>query len=234
MLADPLRYLSRRQLAIRLHDGPLGMGPAGLDVVEPGARHRQLTDLQRDAAGSLDLPIMFFDPARNEPGRVPRGIVPDHDQPRLALLTHTPAGPIQELDGDLSQWPPLDEAKHDPARVVAKESVAADGIGIGVVVVRPEQSDPPRRTIRPGVKRGLGDPTPPDLVLESEHPIRVLRRQPDQAVPPFLLGHVIRVGAGHPGFRPPPVDADSHESASDGLAAQPPLGYPPLIADLRE
>ena len=49
------------------------------------------------------------------------------------------------------------------------------------------------------------EPTPPDFIKESEHPIGVLAREADKAIPPGLLLGIVRVRAGHPEFSPSPL-----------------------------
>ena len=69
--------------------------------------------------------------------------------------------------------------------------------------VRPQ---PQRVAGRPGEQVGLGQPGPPALVLEPEHPVRVASRPGRSAGPATFFLRVLRVRAGDPVLGPLPPD----------------------------
>ena len=86
----PLLELSPRELARRLDNGALAMGPARLDRVQPRALARQTAHQQATPSPGLSTPIVALDPGPHGSADVPRGIVPDQHQHAAALSRQPP------------------------------------------------------------------------------------------------------------------------------------------------
>src|SRR5882762_8859810 len=101
-----------RQQALRIRDRALAVDPVRLDVVEPWALDREGTRDQADAAPAvLHLTVVLPHPEPNFRAPVPRRIVPDQQQGRLAFLGQTRQAPRQELGRDLADRAPVDKAQ---------------------------------------------------------------------------------------------------------------------------
>src|SRR5581483_11545746 len=134
---------------------------------------------------------------------VPAGVVPDEQQRPLAQPLQLGAAPGQVLGRDRARRAAVDEAQPGllvPAAVGAgpahQQAVAGEGLGIRIALGdRP--LDQPQRLVRlgPGGQGRGRQAAPPDLVLEAEGPVRVVRRQADQA-DQAVAGAFLRAYAG--------------------------------------
>lgn len=194
----PVRELLRREHPVGRDDGALAVDPLRLDRVQSGALDRQQAE---DDADSAPLPGFHGLVMRAEPGAdgladVPRRVVPDQQQGRLAGRLQPVATPGQEVNAHGADRAAVNKAQEHlvPRWVVGagahagQEPVARQGFGIGVVrgdgLTNQAQG---RRGGLPAVQSRMRKPAPPDFVAEAEHPGRVLGRALDQSVASLFL-----------------------------------------------
>ena len=216
------------QQAIGFHDLALGMKPRRLDRIEPGALDRQGTDNQAHAAAALlDLMIVPPQPGTDELGVVPGGVVPHQQHGALAARRGLCGAPRQDVDRDGADRPAVDEAQPEflgtaPVSVpgAGQEPIAGHRFGVGVVA-RDRLRDQPQgpALILPGMEGRMGQATPPHLVLDAEHPVRMGLGHPDQTVAPRFFSGILRVGASDPLFGAPPAHAHARQGVADGHPA---------------
>jgi hypothetical protein len=208
------------------------MGPLRLDRVEPRALHRQPAGHDPHTPLAPGQAVVGPNPGPHPLADVPGGVVPDQQQRRLPFRRQDPTGPFQEVLGDLAHRPSLHEPQQHPPGVAAQQPIAAQRLGVGILAGDLPLDQVQRLVVGPGVQPRQGQPTPPGLVGEAQHPVGVGRRQVDQSVAGFLLAGVGWVGAGDPLLGAPPADAEPLQRDADGLAGQLPRGPAAGMADL--
>jgi hypothetical protein len=82
---------------------------------------------------------------------MPRGVVPDYDEPLLPLFMEPLAFPVQEQSCNLSYWTVFRKATHDFFRVIPKHTLTANGDRIRVPFVRLEDMPLQRGAVRPSL-----------------------------------------------------------------------------------
>src|SRR5262249_39715570 len=186
--ADAVGDLLGTEQACRLENGALAVHPFGLNRVEPGTLDGQIAGEEAHAlAALLHLLVVGADPGADALTHVPGSIVPDeYPDPHARLLqpTRTPA---QELLGEGTDRPPLDETQPDalrPAPLAQQHPITRQRVRVGIALGDRllDQAQRPVGRVRPGMRVRLGQATPPGLVGEPQRPVGVLPGQSDQAV----------------------------------------------------
>src|SRR5207302_1570677 len=196
--ADAVGQCRGGQLTIRLGYGTLAMHPLRLDVVEPGTFGRQeagdnlnalftLSPSSKHTAVVLSQPIAYFT------ADMPGGVVPDEHQHPLALSSQTLTHPFQVGNSHMANRSPINEAQPHLLGVVPEQSIAAQRLGIGVVLaglisikLLQAQWLP---CFSPSVHARLSQTAPPNLIAVANHPalIRTLRSRRNQEVASVFL-----------------------------------------------
>src|SRR4051812_21403681 len=187
---DPIRELISAQQTIGLHHFSLAVGPLRLYSVQPRALlGQQATDDPDPTAALFDLAVMLAEPAPNLAAYVPTGVIPDEEQDLLADCLEFFAAPRKEA----GSYPAHGSTIHEPQpRLVEPwqiESVAGDGLRIGIVLGDRLLDEAHRLSLLgPATQGGQSQPTPPALVLKTCGPLRIGLGHAHQSVaPPFFL-----------------------------------------------
>jgi hypothetical protein len=117
---------------------------------------------------------------------MPGGIVPEQ-HPRLhACRLPVVAAPLQNRRGDGTHGSTVDEAPPDAlvlSGLAQQHPLAGHRLRVGLARGTRVLDQPQRSLggVSPRVQVRTGAPTPPRLIGEAEHPVRVLLRHSDQA-----------------------------------------------------
>src|SRR6266566_2197684 len=154
------------------------MNPLGVNRVEPGTfRGQQARQDAYTLAGLLDGLIVAAHPSANHLTLVPRGVIPDQHESRNRWRGKLLATGGQEVDGDRADGTAIDKAQeHLVGRLgtaTQQHSITGQCFWISVLFPAFQFLQPrPLITIDPAMLIGLSQPTPPDLIEETEGPVR--------------------------------------------------------------
>src|SRR5215218_6264569 len=169
---DPIRKLISSQQPVELHDLALAVYPLRLDSVEPRTLlGQQAAHDPYSIAALLDFSVVFPEPAPDLLGDMPACVVPDQEQDLLASRLELFATPLKEP----GRYAAHGTAIHEPDPCLFElrqiESVARDGLGLGIVFGdRPLDEAKGPTLLAPTVQGGQGYPAPPALVTEAHCP----------------------------------------------------------------
>lgn len=173
----PVCEFRSREWTIGLDHPFLACQPLGLDRIEPRTLTGQEAGEQAHAlAGQLDVPVVLAQPSAHDLGVMPGGVVPDQQHGAFAACLRLLGTPTQEVDGDRTDRPAIDEAQPhllaalggvDPA--ARQQAIAGQRLGIGIIT-RDRLLDQAQRVrvVLSGVQGRTGQSTPPDLILEAQ------------------------------------------------------------------
>src|SRR5215212_9316368 len=167
------------------------MDPLGLHRVEPRALFGQKAAYDpHSICAVFDLTVVRGYPLSDLFGDVPGSVLPDqYPNPLTHRLEHL-AAPRKEAGGYGAHGALIHEAQSYLLELRHIESVAGDGLRIGVVLGnRLFDEAQGLSCIAPTVEGRSGQPTPPCLVQETYDPLGAAFGQTDQSVaPPFFFG----------------------------------------------
>src|SRR5579859_396753 len=183
----PLGHFLARQEPRWFDDRPFTMDPLRLNRVQPRALRRQeARDDAHPLAFLLDLPVVLANPAPHRPAEVPGGVIPHQQPDRDVLLFQLPTAPLQELGGHPAHRTTRDEAQPDLLWLgFSAQEQAVTGQRFGIRISGCDRLlDQVQGLVwlAPGMQGGLGESTPPGLILVAQRPVRVCLGQADQAV----------------------------------------------------
>lgn len=173
MIADALLQFLGGQQPRRFDDLALRVRPAWLDRIEPRALLWEEADDDPDGRLSpFDRAVVLTQPVADGGAVVPRGVVPDQQQRRLARLGQPSAAPGEEVGRGGADRAALDEAHPDRFWFRQQQPVAGDGLGIRIVFGDRLLDQPQWVADRfPPGQGGLADPAEPDFIFEPERPV---------------------------------------------------------------
>ena len=139
-------------------------------------------------SGLLDGLIVAADPSANHLTLVPGGVVPDQHQSRDFASGEVLTTRTQEVDGDGADRTAIHEAQQHLVGVqgtlAQEQSVTGQSFGIGVLLAAFQFLKVGHGIcVFPAVLIGLGQPTPPHFIAETQRPCRMGQDQADQSVP---------------------------------------------------
>src|SRR5215210_343892 len=191
--ADPIRELVCSQQTVGFYDLALAVYPLGLDGVQPRTLLGQKAAYDpHSAAAVLDAAIVLAEPAPDLLGDVPGGVVPDQKQDLLSTRFELLQAPPEKLRRYRTHRPAVDESQPRLIDLWKVESVAGDGLRLGIVFgERPLDEAKGLALLGPTVQRGQCQSAPPALVTEANRPrFGVGLRHAHQPVaPPFFLSY---------------------------------------------
>src|ERR687891_2154574 len=124
MATDPFLGFLSGQLALRLHDGPFAVNPAGFNRIQPGAFDRQQAGDDTDPTFPLGSDVVFPEPTLDLLADVPGGIVPDQEQGFLSFLLQLVTDPVEEGDSCFAHGTPRHKPQQYPVAVVTQPPIA--------------------------------------------------------------------------------------------------------------
>jgi hypothetical protein len=195
------------QLPIRFSNRSLAMDPFGRAPIEPWALARQRTHDHAAAACLLDVPVVPLEPRTHGLADVPRRMVPDQPQGRVAFSCQPCRQPCETLGRHRPDWPPISKAEEQALGIRPSQPLTRNRLGRWVVPVRLVLEPAPGLIVCPGMEVGLGQPAPPDVILKAHTPFGMPPRQRDQTIAPLLFrayggsALVIQCLARFPGVR---------------------------------
>lgn len=191
MRTDPLSQLARRKQASGFNNRSFAMHPLWLDGIEPGTFGWQSKGQNAHAVAALsDLLVVFPDPIAHDLTDMPGRIIPDQQPGTLALSGQTLTAPVEKGGGDITDRTAIDKAQPHllALRIVRltllpQDPITGQGFGIRVALF-------PRLLFQmhgilfrlPGMHARESKAAPPDLILETNGPVRLLAGPGDQAV----------------------------------------------------
>jgi hypothetical protein len=163
------------QQAVGFSHLALAMHPFGLDGIKPGAFAGQLAaEEPHPVASRFDLLIVGADPGTHGATDVPGGVVPDQQERGRALRRQPVAAPGKERGGDGAERTVLDTAQQGLVPPLAsgipgahEQPITGQRLGVRVATRDRLFDHAHRLAARPGMQRGLGDPTPPTLIRKA-------------------------------------------------------------------
>lgn len=179
---DPIDEFVFTQEAVWFDDSPLGVNPMRFEAIQPGTLDGQLTDDDPHAARRLGVSVMSPAPAPDFLAAMPAGIVPHQQQGLLALGFQVLADPLEEGGGDVAYRATIHEAYQNLLSIGTQNPIAGDGLRLGVIFRARHLGKPKRLAFDPGMQCRLRQPRPPDLIGETQHPVRMPLCQADQPV----------------------------------------------------
>src|SRR5712692_7642285 len=228
----------RAQDAFSFGNVALAMNPLGFNRVEPGTfRGQQARQDAHPPAGLLDRLIVAAHPSANHLTLVPRGVIPDQYESRNRLRRQLLATRGQEVDGDRADGTTVDKAQEHLVGMLLtatqQHSITGQGFRINLLFAACEFLQPSHVIlIYPAMLIGLSQPTPPDLIEETERPGRMGQHQTDQAIPSGFFPDVVRIRTGDPVFGSFPANAQLAKRIVDGFSAHQSAGDAYLHAHL--
>src|SRR5215210_3698134 len=178
--------------AVELHDPSLPMNPLRLNGVQPRALLREeAAHDPHPLAAPFDPQVVPSEPSPDLFGDMPRGVVPDEEQDFLAPRLQFLAAPPEELCRYGTDGSPVHEPYPHVVEAWKVESVAGDGLRVGVVLgdrVLDHAMGLP--LLGEAAEGRQGRPAPPALVLEANSPLGVAVGHFHQSVAsPFFLSY---------------------------------------------
>src|SRR5215211_4916642 len=132
--AYPIRKLVGSQQPVGLHDLALCVYPLWLDGVQPRTLLGQKTTHDpHPASAVLDFSVVSSEPAPDLPGDVPASVVPDEEHNLLSNRFEPLAAPLKKLSRYTAHGPAVDESQPRLMEFWQIESVAGDGLRLGIV-----------------------------------------------------------------------------------------------------
>src|SRR5215213_4804075 len=187
--ADSLGQLVGTEQTVGLNYLALAVNPFGLYGVEPRALLGQQAgdDPHPFLLALFESPVMLPDPAPHLAAYVPAGIVPDQHQNLLADGGQLLAAPLQKARGYTAHRTAVHKAQPRLFELGDVQSVAGDGLRIGIVFFDRLLYKTQRLTsFAKAVQIRLRYSAPPALVFKTHNPIDLILRQPHQPIaPPF-------------------------------------------------
>src|SRR5215212_4728341 len=186
---DPIGKLVSTKQSIRLNHFALAVNPLGLYGVQPRTLlGKKAAYDPHSAPAPLDLLVMFSEPSSHLAAYVPACVVPDEDQHFLASSFELLRAPPEKLSRYRAHGPPIHEPQPHIIEFGQVESVAGDGLGLGIVFGdRPLDEAKGLSFFRPATQGGQGHPAPPALIQEAHRPIRIGLRYSHQSVAPSFF-----------------------------------------------
>src|SRR5215212_1147328 len=190
--AYPLGKLVCPQQTVWFDDLALAVYPLGLYGVKPRAPlGQQATHDPHSASALLDFSVVPAEPTPDLPGDVPARVVPDEEQALLSGRFELLRAPLEKAGGYGTHGPAVDESQPRLVDLWQVESVAADGLRLGIVFGdRPLDETKGLSLLGEAAQGGQGHPAPPALILETHRPLGVGLRHCHQSVAPaFFLSY---------------------------------------------
>src|SRR5215207_1134593 len=191
----PVGKLVSAQKTVGLYHLPLAVHPLRLDGVQPRALFGQKAAYDPHssfAVAPFDLAVVLAEPSSYLAAYVPACVVPDEEQNLLAKSFEHLATPLEELGRYPTHGPTIHEPQPRLVKLRHIESVAADGLRLGVILGDRLLNEAQRLPLLgEATEGGQSHPTPPALVLEAYCPLGgVGRSHLHQSVaPPFFLSY---------------------------------------------
>src|SRR5215204_2712409 len=153
----------------------LGVYPLGLYGVQPRTLLRKkATHNPHSRTAFLDFPIVSSKPAPELPGDVPACVVPDEKQNLLSSRFELFAAPLKKLGRYRTHGPAVDEPDPRLVDLGQVESVAGDGLRLGIVFGdRLLDEAKGLSLLAPTAQSGQCQPAPPAFVAETHRPLRI-------------------------------------------------------------
>src|SRR5215210_463554 len=170
---NPLGQLvSSQRIALGLDHFTLTVYPLGFYDVKPRTLFGQKAAYDpHPASALLEFSVVRSEPAPDLFGDMPRGVVPDENQHLLAESFELFKAPLEKLRRYGAHGPAIDEPQPRLVDLGQVESVAGDGLRLGIVfgdrLLEQTQRLP---FLRPATEGGQGQPTPPALVHKTHRP----------------------------------------------------------------
>ena len=164
------------------------MHPFRLDRIEPGAFRREPE--REDAhpfADLFDLLVVLSNPGPHDLADVPGGIVPDQQPRALTLRLQALAAPVEKLRSDVAHWSARDKAQPHlltfwivPRVLLPQHAIAGQRFGVRIAFFPGllDQTDWLLLAL-PGMHMWKRKPAPPDFILKTDGPARLLARPRD-------------------------------------------------------
>src|SRR5215210_3611855 len=172
--ANPIGEFVGAQQALGLYNLALAVDPFGFDRVEPRTLLWQQAAYDPNSGFSstaFDLTVVRTEPAPDLLGDVPTCVVPDKEQDLLAKCFELLAAPRKELGRYAAHGPPIHEPQPRIAELLQIDSVAGDGLRLGIVFSDRLLNEMHRLALlSPATEGGQSEPAPPAFVLESDGP----------------------------------------------------------------
>src|SRR5215207_452704 len=187
--ADPLGQLVGTEQTRWLDHLAFAVNPFGLDRVEPRALlGQQTSDDPHSTTTLFDFSVVRTDPTPDLTAYVPAGVVPDQHPHSFAELFEPLRAPLQKARGYPAYRTPVHETQPCPRELGRVQSVARDGLRIGVVFFDHLLNQTQRLTLlAKAVQVRLRHPAPPAFVQEAHNPIELVLRQPHQSIAPSFF-----------------------------------------------
>src|SRR5215207_6593957 len=134
---DPIRKLIRSKQPLWLDDLALAVYPLRLYGVQPRTllRKKAADDPHSSfAVAPFDLAVVLAEPSSYLAAYVPACVVPDEEQNLLAKSFEHLATPLEELGRYPTHGPTIHEPQPRLVKLRHIESVAADGLRLGVIL----------------------------------------------------------------------------------------------------
>src|SRR5215207_4193709 len=190
---DPIRKLISSHQTVRFHDLALSVYPLGLDGVQPQPLLGQKTAHDPHSfAAVFDVTVVLAEPAPDLPGDVPACVVPDEKQDLLAKSFELLSAPPKKLRRYAAHGPAIHESQPRLIEFGQIESVAGDGLRLGVVLVDRLLEDAQRLPLLgESAQGGQSQSAPPALVQETYRPgVGIGRGHFHQSIAPsFFLSY---------------------------------------------
>src|SRR5918993_962265 len=228
--ADPIRELVCSQQTLGFYDLALAVYPLGLYGVKPRTLLGQKAAYDpHSAAAVLDTAIVLAEPAPDLLGDVPGGVVPDQKHDLLSTRFELLQAPPEKLRRYRTHRPAVDESQPRLIDLWKVESVAGDGLRLGIVFgERPLDEAKGLALLGPTVQRGQCQLAPPALVTEANRPrfgVGLRHAHQPVASEASLFSFVQGVGGGDPPLGPHPSHAQkASQSGPHGLPGDSPPG----------
>src|SRR5918995_3761333 len=190
--ADPICQLVSREQPLGLYDLALAMDPLGLHRVEPRALLGQKAAYDpHSLAAVFDLTVVRSDPPSDLFGDVPGSVVPDQHPNLLALRLKLLAAPRKQASGYGAHGPPIHEAHPHLLKLRHIQSVAGDGLRVGIVLGDRLFDEAQRLAcFAPAIEGRPRQAAEPGFVQETYDPLGTIFGHAHQSVAsPFFLSY---------------------------------------------
>ena len=198
MGTDTVGHFLGGEQACGLDDVALAVHPVRLNAIEPGTLAGQVEGDDTHALALLpDRSVLCPNPGAHRFADVPGGVIPNHDQDRLAQHGQLRTAPGQVLGGDWANRTVGNEAQPDlfgqgcrRGRTRDQQPVAGQRLGVGVISRRRLFHQTQHRVLlTPGTYVRLCHPAPPHFILETQDVFWMVCGQFDQPVAGAFFAH---------------------------------------------
>src|SRR5215203_282817 len=191
---DSFSQLVGSEQPLSLYDSSFAMNPLGLHRIEPWALFGQQGAYDPHPFSTpFDRPVVRVDPLSHFMAYyVPACVVPDQCPHLLANRFELLGAPIKKAGGYGAHRTAIDKTQPRLLKLGHIQPVAGDSLRIGIVFGdRLLDETQGFSLFDPAVKGRPCQPTPPALILETDHPgVGVFLSQSDQPIaPPFFLAY---------------------------------------------